>query len=964
MYHSSSFYLPPFLLSLLLPFPHPLIPIVPSPFLFYSSLSPIRFYLYFFLVFLSFRAARKGHLSVIQLLMEKKPSIIFDKTLRTALHYAAESGHVDIVRYLIQRMPRLLEFDESQEGSSLHLAARNGHLDVVKFFLGLASLSEGQRAPCKPRNEGVTDSTSLDKPVDERSIEEFIDVMVQSPKDAKTPLHEAAINGHVEVVRAFVEYLQQFPYQKRQFHSPSGSSPSPSPAPAPTTPSTPRVFSRTPTPATNLGIDMMTTRGLTPLHEAARRGHKQVIEILLDAGADINSIMRPAIDVTVNAELTALVEAGMSNKIDMVRFLLQKGATDSRLKALHRVIRPAYNDIAGVLLSHNGAVTVDSGCMELKKRKGDPDSASVLLLSVSWAGKKLPYIHPSWLEATIIEAPRPKADHCAISLLNVSENKLQELPIQLFQLKHLHHLDISRNSISTLPVAETKDDEGWECHNLEYFDLGKNQLTSLPGVLFKLPHLRELNACHNRIQEVAMCIWLAPSLKKLYLQNNLLTSFPSPLSRHDSGISTWEPSGEEGTDSQAMTSFSPPIIPESSLPPSLLTPPSRLAVTSVTRRPNSNLLQQRRNRLQTSPVHEVLADSTGGEQRRVSFPIISNHSRLLDIFAENSLEPNIFDEGEDFDAVFGSEEKEEHFSLEVLDISNNKLVEVPVGLSCLAPKLLKLIMHHNHLVSLGSVSDYPTELELLDAGYNQLTTAIAFNLQREELRSVPCAQKLLLLHPRNSVSSISCSHRSNGVLKKLSYLRLNNNQLKDVQLFHERWWKRRELGMSIDETNLRKRTQSSGERHRLEVARQGFHKSAMEVPFLSPFGTDKKRSPKESISEDSSDEGSSSSSGKHTLSQDVQGQTYCVFPSLSSLDVANNLLTSVPAYIYRVPTLSVLVISHNPGIDTLPLELSTLENLWSLEYKGVPLVNPSYQDLDKFHSVTDKLQFMRSLLHK
>ena len=906
-------------------------------------------------------AARKGYVGIVNLLLENNPCIIFDKHLRTALHYAAEGGSIDIVRSLLQKLPRLLEFDESQEGSSLHLAARHGHLEIVKFFLGIASVSDSERPPCKPRNEELSDSSSLDKPVNVHSIEQFVNVMSVSQRDCKTPLHEAAINGHVEVVRAFVEHLQQYPALKRRFQTPT-TAPSPSLSPTPSlpapSPTTPRGPPRTPTAASNItGIDLMTTRGLTPLHEAARRGHTQIIEILLDAGADINAIMRPAIDVTVNAELTALVEAGMSNKIDMVRFLLQKGATDARLKALHRTIRTAYNDIAGVILSHNGAVTVDNGQMEIKKRKGSEDAHSTLLLSVSWAGKKLPYIHPTWLEATIVEAPRPKADLCVVSLLNVSENKLHELPIEIFQLRHLHHLDASRNEISMIPVLETKDEGGWDCQSLEFVDFSKNELTSIPSVLLKLPHLRELNVCHNKIREVPMNIWLAPSLKKLYLQNNLLTSIPSPLSRRDSGISTWEPSGDERTDGgQASLSFSPP--PEfGSLPANLTTPPSRYSMTaSLTRNHNPNLLLQRRRR-QTSPIYEDLGESVS-DKRRVSFPIISNHSRLLDMFSDNQLEPNVFDEGEDFSSFFSSE-KIEHFSLEVLDLSNNQLTEIPTGLSCLTPQLQKLLLHHNQLVSLGSISDYPAEIELLDVGYNQLTTAIAFNLQRDDLRSLPCAQKMLLSHSKSSFSSVTCSHRNHGLLKKLSYLRLNNNQLKDIQLFQERWWKKRDLGMSMDETNLRKRTQSYGERHRIDSARQGLNKSAVEIsPAL-------RRSAKESLSEESSDEGSSSSSGtsKHS-SHDLQSQLVCAFPTLSSLDVSHNELLSVPAHIHRINSLSVLAISHNKSISTLPLELSMLDNLWSLEYKGVPLVNPAYQDLDKFHSVTDKLQYMRSLLHK
>ena len=75
-------------------------------------------------------------------------------------------------------------------------------------------------------------------------------------------------------------------------------------------------------------------------------------------------------------------------------------------------------------------------------------------------------------------------------------------------------------------------------------------------------------------------------------------------------------------------------------------------------------------------------------------------------------------------------------------------------------------------------------------------------------------------------------------------------------------------------------------------------------------------------------------------------------------------LRSVPAHIELITTLSVLSISYNSEIDTLPLEISNLDGLWSLEYEGVPLTNPPAGDLDKFRSAADKLLYMRSLLHE
>lgn len=804
----------------------------------------------------SFSASREGHLPVVDYLIDMGAIVsTSDRVGKTALHFASENGHKEIVKCLIQRLPRMLLFDESSKGTSLHLAARNGHAGVVDVFLELTTHSNNYRTPCKSNDP--LESSSLD----ETPYEWSINILAQSPVEGRTPLHEAVIGGHTNIVRALVKWIKE---QKKHLPS-SGLSPNTSPSPYPAPPISPRTpqapftssgsLVRTPTQSTfpNL-LDVMTEMGRTPLQEATRLGHMDMIDILQEGGADINAVMRPSLDRTANADLTALVQAAMTNDPQMVRFLLQHGATDARLKALTRVLRIPYDDVAGLLLCYNGTITVDSGNIELRKRAGKESTTSPLLISVNWASKKLPYITSSWLDLVLIESPKPKAEFYGISQLNVSDNKLSELPIAVFQLRNILRLDISRNSISSLPISAD-----WECDSLNHLDASHNHLTSLPKVLFMLAELKELHCTSNDIRDLPLEVWLAPKLKKLLLQKNHLESFPSPFLSHDSGFGTWETTP---SDAVLHNSFSVADLSYMAVP---LSPPS---VSDLPLRKGSFHVLHR-NRLQTSPVqamHNVLSE------RRVSLPPANNllRSRLRELFDTTAVDEDPFDDYEISEVTEASnKEGKVLFQLETLDLSHNHLTSLPQGLCCLAPKLLKLHLHHNKLTSLGTITNFSADLELLDVCNNELTTTIACARPREAIRNMTCAQKLLQLSnsTQESMTPTRCSHRNHRVLRRLGYLKLAHNKLVDVQLFRTT-----ELGQisdltsSIDESRFSRRSKTSID---MSMIQKDLNRSSL-VPRT-----------KESIS--STEDGSSEE--KKSSSVEV---LYCLYPQLSTLDLGHN----------------------------------------------------------------------------
>ena len=116
-----------------------------------------------------FVASRRGHLNVVQLLVERGASLDMQSVYgETPLHVASENGHLSVVQLLVECGASL---DTQNKGgkSPLHVASQNGHLSVVQLL--------------------VERGTSLDS----------------QNEDGETPLYVASENGHLNVVQLLVE---------------------------------------------------------------------------------------------------------------------------------------------------------------------------------------------------------------------------------------------------------------------------------------------------------------------------------------------------------------------------------------------------------------------------------------------------------------------------------------------------------------------------------------------------------------------------------------------------------------------------------------------------------------------------------------------------------------------------------------------------------------------------------------
>ena len=965
-------------------------------------------------VHLTLSAADKGYLEMVEYLLDNRAIAVANPvTNLTALHMACRHGYTDIVITLLNRLPALLAIDDSPNETSLHIAAREGHVEIVRNLLAVAARAEQLKS--LERYDSGSGKSDVSVPLYgsgtervQRNLEQLdslgevtVDIMAPSLSDRRTPLHEASAAGHVEVVRLILEFMKECytgggggegrisrlpsrtadgegslsgsPAKSEQFLSrrngggnPSSSSQGKRPRPVP-------------------GVDQMTRRGKTAFHEAAKYGHFESMSALLEGGADINAYMRPELDASINVDLTALVQACLMNQPDIVRYLLKNGATDTRLKALSRSLRQAHIDVAGLLLCYNGGAhqMIEEACLSTDGEK----AIKLGKISVAWNSKKLASIHASWLQTVCMEVPVNGNRTAVIAHLDVSSNELRELPIEVFQIVHLTRLDASRNKITSLPVSHSNG-RGWDCPRLSELDVSSNRLTSLPSLLFLLPELKELNTNDNEVTEVDVSVWTAPKLSKLFLSRNRLNAFPSSSELTPLPLPQSPPTGCQESGYQP----GPPVSSSSS--PLL----SSQATKSLTQSQNTfdESLSLWMNRRRGSRPNTA---TFGREPRRMSLG--SLQTSVISWRFKNFQDTNFaVDELDDLESE-SSEEGNEGGTLEHLDLSRNSLTSVPAGLSCLAPKLQKLNLSHNRIRSLGQLSEYPPNLELLDSSNNELCSAITEAASLSVLS--PCARRSLPL-PSGGTSSFldsvmsptsslrPCSHRLHRNLQKLSTIRLSRNQLVDVQLFRTvSRPKTSDLTTSLEETSTRDaQRQASNDPFAIRVVpgkpggapwKEALSKSMSGPHSHDAVGSPPMRGGKHVVakrvgsgdtvrrggggggghSSNSSNSGGSGDDGGH------QSPSHTIlsplFPMLSTLELGQNSLHHVPVNIHLVSTLACLVLSNNP-IESLPLELSNLDHLWNLEYEGCNLISPPKQDLDKFRLAADKLLYMKSLLHE
>ena len=318
-------------------------------------------------------ACRSGSLDIVKLLVRAGAGVrVMDYEGHTCLTIAASCGHTETVRYLVGLKEVEVDYADDEDGTALHLAADNNHADVVQVLIDagadievkddrgrsplLWSCSSGSLAVAKllvraGAGFGVTDNygdTCLTIAA-YRGHTETVRYLVglkevevdHTDDDRCTALHLAADKNHADVVQvlidagADIEARDNTGYSPLHFACRSGSL------------DTVKLLVRAGAGVCVTGndghtcltiaawnghtetvryvlflpeveVDHANHKGCTALHWAADNNHTDVLQVLIDAGADI--------EARDNTGYSPLLIACRSGSLDTVKLLVRAGA--------------------------------------------------------------------------------------------------------------------------------------------------------------------------------------------------------------------------------------------------------------------------------------------------------------------------------------------------------------------------------------------------------------------------------------------------------------------------------------------------------------------------------------------------------------------------------------------------------------------------------------------------------------
>ena len=228
---------------------------------------------------------------------------------RSPLHYACGSGALDVVKMLVEAGARARATDEDGD-TCLDAAVWKGHTEIVRYLVGLPEVDVNHLS--------AHNHTALHFAV-QLSKTDLVQVLIDAGAEVETrsyqggtPLYDACASGAPEIVKMLVEAGAGVRATDNEgctcLHSAAYSGHI----------DTVRYLVGLPVVELN---HKNATNNYTALHLAVVQGEIDVVQVLIDAGADI--------DTQNDLGRSPLNTACESGSLDIVKMLVRAGATDN-----------------------------------------------------------------------------------------------------------------------------------------------------------------------------------------------------------------------------------------------------------------------------------------------------------------------------------------------------------------------------------------------------------------------------------------------------------------------------------------------------------------------------------------------------------------------------------------------------------------------------------------------------------
>lgn len=112
-----------------------------------------------------------------------------------------------------------------------------------------------------------------------------------------------------------------------------------------------------------------------------------------------------------------------------------------------------------------------------------------------------------------------------VQKLDLTKNKLDVFPAEIFAFKNLRELYLTKNKIDSIPP------QIGQLTKLEVLDISRNKLTKIPVELFSCLHLKRVILNQNLIQVVPAAIAQLQELEYLDMWSNELETLPQDISK-------------------------------------------------------------------------------------------------------------------------------------------------------------------------------------------------------------------------------------------------------------------------------------------------------------------------------------------------------------------------------------------------------------------------------------------------